>query len=166
MMISDGNGTQADSMPMRRATPTYPVAEMVAIMKWAMKASIFSVIRGQYTCGCLRAGFVRIEVAQEHNNGRDNNRSRGSSGRDDAGRTVSGKAGREEDSAADGGLYLFQGDAGVAAATCGGARGAQAPVCGDSEALESAGQAAGADLLDSGPAWRRGYGAVAHLLFG
>lgn len=30
----------------------YPEAEMVAMMKWARKARIFSVIRGQYTCHC------------------------------------------------------------------------------------------------------------------
>src|ERR1700746_416606 len=50
MMISDGKGMQADSMPMSRVMPTYPEAEMVAMMKWARKARIFSVIRGQDTC--------------------------------------------------------------------------------------------------------------------
>jgi len=39
----------ADSMAIRSATPAYPDAEMVAMMKWARKAKIFSVIRGQYT---------------------------------------------------------------------------------------------------------------------
>jgi len=28
----------------------YPEAEMVAMMKWARKARIFSVIRAKYTC--------------------------------------------------------------------------------------------------------------------
>jgi hypothetical protein len=31
--------------------PTYPEAEIVAMMKLARKARIFSVIRGEYTCG-------------------------------------------------------------------------------------------------------------------
>src|SRR5277367_6108238 len=53
-------------------------------------------------------GFVRIVVDHEHDNGRDINRARGSSGRDDAGWTGCGKAGREEDSAADGGVHLLQ----------------------------------------------------------
>jgi hypothetical protein len=33
MIISDGNGIHADSMPISKATPTYPEAEMVAMMK-------------------------------------------------------------------------------------------------------------------------------------
>jgi hypothetical protein len=49
MMISDGSGMQTDSMPISKATPAYPEAEMVAMMKWARRARIFSVIRGQYT---------------------------------------------------------------------------------------------------------------------
>jgi len=47
-MISEGNGTHADSMAISRVMPRYPEAEMTVMMKWARTASIFSVIRRQY----------------------------------------------------------------------------------------------------------------------
>ena len=49
-MISDGSGTHIDSIAIKSATPTYPEPEMVAMIKEARTASIFSVILVEYTC--------------------------------------------------------------------------------------------------------------------
>jgi hypothetical protein len=49
MIISDGSGMQADSMPMRRAMPAYPPAEITAMMKAARVVMILSDMLVQYT---------------------------------------------------------------------------------------------------------------------
>ena len=41
-MISEGSGMQADSIAIIKATPNRPVAAMVAMMKVARKAMMFS----------------------------------------------------------------------------------------------------------------------------
>ncbi len=47
-MISDGKGMQADSMPMRRAMPAYPPAEITEMMKVARVVMIRSDMQLQY----------------------------------------------------------------------------------------------------------------------
>ena len=45
MMISDGNGIQADSMAISNITPRYPALEITAMMNPARAAMIFSSIQ-------------------------------------------------------------------------------------------------------------------------
>jgi hypothetical protein len=47
-MISEGSGMQADSMPMSRAMPAYPPAEMTAMMKAARVVMILSDMLFEY----------------------------------------------------------------------------------------------------------------------
>lgn len=45
MMISEGSGIQADSMPISRAIPKYPEVEITLVMNTKRIARIFSVIQ-------------------------------------------------------------------------------------------------------------------------
>src|ERR1044072_4271984 len=62
MMISEGSGMQADSMAIKRMTPEYPRAEIVATMKPESMPMIFATIG--VTDPPSRAGR---SVAQKHN---------------------------------------------------------------------------------------------------
>src|ERR1041385_4757262 len=61
MMISEGNGMHADSIAISSTTTPYPIAEMVATMKWESMVMIFAIIANDRT---NRA--VRLTV-QKHN---------------------------------------------------------------------------------------------------